>query len=86
LLLRKILQGNAETAVIDAYFAEDLVEPPAFPTFIRKRLSAVADVNGDGKMEIVFESGYYEGSSSILVEYVNDDLGPINVLSAGCGA
>jgi hypothetical protein len=86
LLLRKIVQGNVETAVIDAYFAEDLVEPPPFPTFIWKRLSAVADLNGDGKMEIVFESGYYEGSSTILVEYANDDLGPINVLSAGCGA
>jgi amidase len=37
-------------------------------------------------MEIAFTSADYEGSSTILIEYVNDYLGPVNVLSVGCGA
>ncbi|MFQ5558174.1 MAG: hypothetical protein ACE5GB_11800 [Acidimicrobiales bacterium] len=50
------------------------------------RFAAVADLNGDGRMEIAYTDQYYEGSSTIVVEYVDDDLGPVEVLSVGCGA
>ncbi len=85
LILRKIVQGEVQTAII----ADRIVEEPAVEGSIialdTVRFTAVADFNGDGKMDIAYTSQYYEGSSTHLVEYVNDDLGPVEVLSVGCG-
>jgi hypothetical protein len=49
-------------------------------------VGTVADLNGDGKMEIVVDSAYYEGLGVEVWEYVNDDLGPVPRVSVGCGA
>ena len=85
LLLRKIVQGDVQTAII----ADFIIEPPVVEGSIialdTLRFTTVADFNGDGKMEIAYTSQYYEGSSTHLVEYVNDDLGPVEVLAVGCG-
>ncbi len=34
----------------------------------RNQVAAVLDLNGDGKMEIVIESGYYEGGATLVIE------------------
>ena len=50
------------------------------------RLIAVADLNGDNRMEVTAQYGYYEGSSTHVLEYINDIEGLQEVLVVGCGA
>ena len=45
----------------------------------------MADLNGDGRMELAVDSRYYEGAGTIIYDYIDDDLGPWEVLSVGCG-
>lgn len=45
-------------------------------------LSAIADLNGDGRMEIALYSAYYEGSSTDVIEI--NGATPKGVLSCGC--
>ncbi len=50
----------------------------------RFRVLGVADLNGDGRMEVVVHSWYYEGAGAIVFEYDGTSLN--DVLSTGCGA
>jgi hypothetical protein len=45
-------------------------------------LSAIADLNGDGRMEIALYSAYYEGSSSDIFELSGTQFKA--VLGCGC--
>jgi hypothetical protein len=45
-------------------------------------ISAIADLNGDGRMELALYSAYYEGSSSDIFELNGTKLTP--VLGCGC--
>jgi hypothetical protein len=49
-------------------------------------MGAVADLNGDGKMEMVLNSAFFEGFAVSVWEYVDDDLGPLQVMTTGCGS
>ena len=80
-LLRKVIEGNVETAILNF---ETGFEPDSI-YFPRGRLAGFADLNGDSKMEILTQNDYYEGSAVVAWEYVNDDLGPVEILSTGCG-
>jgi hypothetical protein len=80
--LRKLVDGDVQTAILGRFVAE---EPGPF-NWVRYELSAVADLNGDGRMEIVIGGPVWEGSFLSAYEYMNDDLGPVEVLSCGCGA
>ncbi len=80
-LLRKIIEGEWQTAILETSIAE-----PGSPYILSHSVAAVADLNGDGKMEIVIDAAYYEGSGSVAYEYVDDDLGVQSVLNGGCGA
>lgn len=80
--LRKLVDGDVQTAILGRFVAE---EPGPF-FWVRYEVSAVADLNGDGKMEIVIGGPVWEGSFLGVYEYQNDDLGPVEVLSCGCGA
>ena len=48
------------------------------------RLSAVADLNGDGRMEVVIGLMYYEGSSTFVIEFNDDKESFTQVLYVGC--
>lgn len=85
LILRKIVDVEVQTAIIASYIVEEPVVEGSIIALDTLRFTAVADFNGDGKMEIAYTNQYYEGSSTHLVEYVNDDLGPVEVLAVGCG-
>lgn len=50
----------------------------------RFRVIAVADLNGDGRMEVAVHSWYYEGASVELFEYDGATLIP--ALGEGCGS
>ena len=83
--LQKVVQGDVATSVI----GESVVLEPAegeTPFVLSFSVAAVADMNGDSRMEIILDSSYYEGVAVEVWEYVNDDIGPMAQVSAGCGA
>jgi len=80
-LLRKSIEGEWQTAILETSLAE-----PDSPYILSHSVAAVADLNGDGKMEVVIDAAYYEGAGSVAYEYVDDDLGAQLVLNGGCGA
>lgn len=80
-VLRKMIEGEWQTAILETSIGE-----PDSPYVLSHSIAAIADLNGDGKMEIAVDAAYYEGSGSAAYEYINDDLGPKPVLGGGCGA
>jgi hypothetical protein len=55
-----------------------------FAVIDRFRVLDVADLNGDGRMEVVIHAWFYEGASVILYEYDGTTL--TEVLATGCGS
>lgn len=80
--LRKVVQGEAQTAVL----GDSIVINPEGAWLLGYTIGAVADLNGDGKMEIVLDTADLEGFGIAIWEYANDDLGPIQIMQTGCGA
>lgn len=86
-LLRKIINGKAQTTLIEGDFypqAKTFNAPSVF------KILGAFDVNGDGKMEIVTKGRYYEGDSTVVYT-VNANrstkvLKVQDVLGDGCGA
>ncbi|MCP4084188.1 MAG: hypothetical protein GY745_03915 [Actinomycetia bacterium] len=82
-LLRTVVDEVVQTAVLGESLVLDATDPGLF---VRYRLSTLADLNGDAKLEVVTTSTYYEGAGTSVWEYINDELGPTVVMSAACGA
>jgi hypothetical protein len=57
----------------------------SFEVLERYRILDVADLNGDGRMEVLVHAWYYEGASVIVYTY-DDDGELTEVLATGCGA
>lgn len=80
--LRKVIEGEVQTAILG-----DTVVLDDSGTFSGSyTIGGVADLNGDGKMEVILDGAFFEGFSVSVFEYVNDDLGPVLVLQVGCGS
>jgi hypothetical protein len=79
--LRKVIDGTAQNAILGVSVTPD---ETSFITGFS--IGAVADLSGDGKMEIVLSSAYYEGLGVEVWEYVDDDLGPTPRIGVGCGS
>ena len=79
-LLRKIVGGKAENIVLNGDFVTKNIEFGAPHKF---EISSIADLNGDGRMEIVVFGQYYEGAFAEVYE-INGNK-PAKVLEAGCG-
>ena len=85
-ILRRLIEGEVQTAILGFFTVGDDFDPTTdAPYIVVYRVAAVADLNGDGRMEIAVNDRYYEGSGTIVYDYVNDDLGPVPVLNVGCG-
>ena len=82
IFMRKTVQNQVQTAIL----GDSVITDPENAFLISFSVGTVADLNGDGKMEIVVDSAYYEGLGVEVWEYVNDDLGPVPRVSVGCGA
>lgn len=82
-LLRRVVNDAAVTTVV----AESVPDPdPAATPFIQShRVSAIADLNDDGRMELVLEGRYYEGIGVTVHELQPDGTMP-TVIGSGCGA
>ena len=81
-IMRKLIEGEVQTAILGFY---EVPADAVGPYIVVYRIAAVADLNGDGRMEIATNDFYYEGGGSVIRDYINDDLGPWEVLNVGCG-
>jgi hypothetical protein len=81
-LIRKIIAGKVKNIMLDGDFINKNIDFGAPSTFW---MSAVIDLNGDGKMELVQNASYYEGSGSAVYQLVNGAPVEIKILGAGCG-
>jgi hypothetical protein len=81
--IRGTVQGDVQTAIIGESVVVSEDQLPLVNAF---SIGAVADLSGDGKMEIVLSSAYYEGLGVEVWEWIDSDQGPAPQISAGCGA
>ena len=79
-LIRKISGKKVEEILLDGDFIKKRVEFGAPSAY---KISAIADLNGDGKMEIVVYGEYYEGAFSSVYEISGGKV--VKVLETGCG-
>lgn len=78
-LLRKTVDGKTRNILIEGEFftKPDYYDPPN-----TREILAVADLNGDGRMEIVLDTHYYEGNWKQVFEIEGTKL--LKVLEASC--
>ncbi len=79
-LLRKIDKGKGRDILLSGDFIDKDLE---FGAPNRHEVSAIADLDGDGNMEIVIYGEYYEGSWAEV--YKMKGIEPLKVLETGCG-
>jgi len=79
-LVRKIVNGKAQNLLLVGDIITKITgdEPPN-----EYQISAIADLNGDGRMEIVVASSYYEGDSAGVYEIKANKF--VKVLENDCG-
>ena len=79
LLQRKTVNGRVQNILIEGEFftKSDYYDPPN-----ERKILAVADLNGDGQMEIVLDTFYYEGNWKKVFEMKNGKLS--KVLEVSC--
>ncbi len=81
-LLRKIINGKVQTIFVTGEFYPKNTGDYDGNFF---EISSILDLNGDGKMEVVIYSSYYEGSSSSVFDLNGSKPTEIKQLTAGCG-
>jgi hypothetical protein len=79
-LLRRVIAGKLQTQVIAGEVHPDAKHFNA-PNYYD--VTAVLDLNGDGKMEVIVHSGYYEGGSTTIYRCEPDKIKPL--LTVECG-
>jgi hypothetical protein len=79
-LLRKIVNKKVQNILVWGEFITKKEELPPPNVY---EITGIADLNGDGKMEIVADSAYYEGASQTVFEIQGNK--PVAVLEVGCG-
>lgn len=80
-LLRKVVGGAVQTIQLLGEYYPAADENNVVGT---NRLMAVLDLNGDGRLEMVVGSDYYEGASTLVFELQGQAVA--QVLAVGCGA
>ena len=79
--LRRVLDGKVVTQILDGEFYPKSME---FNAPNVHRVGAVLDLDGDGKMEIVLHSQYYEGGATTAWKVGAKKA--VKVMEVGCGA
>jgi hypothetical protein len=81
--LRRVVDERLITTVVEEYVP--VARPEETPFITSQRVAAVADLNGDGRMELALAGRYYEGAGVNFHELKGDGTIP-EVLRSGCGA
>jgi hypothetical protein len=81
-LIRKMVAGKVKTILLGGEFVTKGFPFGAPNTYW---VSAVMDLNGDGKLEIVHNASYYEGSGTAVYQMIKGSPVEIKVLGAACG-
>ncbi|GGN32849.1 hypothetical protein [Deinococcus daejeonensis] len=88
LLLRAVVNGKVMTTVLGEHIAPlkpwDPGSSDPMPMATLHRLAGVADLNGDGRMELVLYGAYYEGSGFSVQQWTPAGLQG-TPLESGCG-
>ena len=87
-LLRRVVAGKVQTQLVEGEFYPKAYktkndEDASFDAPNAYNVVAVLDLDGDGKMEIVIHSRYYEGETTTI--YRCDPSKCEQLLSVGCG-
>ena len=80
-ILRRVVDGDVQTKVVAGEVCAKPNESVAPNVY---NLAAVLDLNGDGKLEVIVHSFYYEGNQTTIYRCEPDKIEP--VLSVECGA
>jgi FG-GAP repeat protein len=88
-LLRRVVAGKVETQLVEGEFYPKAYRTPtaddaSFNAPNAYKVIAVLDLDGDGKLEVVVASQYYEGAATII--YRCDPKKVEALLSVACGA
>jgi hypothetical protein len=79
-MIERVVDGQTKTELVDGEFYPEAKSDSAPNRF---EIAALLDLNGDGKIDIVLRSAYYEGDEISVYEY--RPMGAKKVLSVGCG-
>jgi hypothetical protein len=80
-LLRRVVDRKVKTQLVEGEFYPKGKE---FSAPNRYRVLAVLDLDGDGKMEVILDSQYYEGGATTIYRCTPAKIEEL--LSTGCGA
>ena len=83
-LLAIDVQTRATETILLSTVDQDAEDDGTFGLIERYRVLDVADLNGDGRMEVLVHAWYYEGAAVLVYSY--DGTGFTEVLATGCGA
>ena len=82
-MLRKVTKNGVKDFMVDGNIFKSGQDNGGAPN--RYEISSIADLNGDGKMEVIIYSEYYEGAGTGAFEMRGGKLELIKELQAGCG-
>ncbi|MEK7724671.1 MAG: hypothetical protein AAB336_10010 [Acidobacteriota bacterium] len=83
ILLRKTVKGKPQNILIEGdFYTSKLLRSGEYPMPSVREIAAIADLNGDGKMEFVLREIYYEGNRTAVFEIKNGKL--VKVLESEC--
>jgi hypothetical protein len=75
---------RADATVVDEVLFQHVVQSPVeYPSLDRARVFSIADVNGDGVMEVAVGISHWEGASVGVHEFRDGELH--QVMGSGCG-
>lgn len=79
-----VLHEDGRTSVVHQSVVTINPDEPGVPARLLLKITAVADLNGDGSLEVVVSSRYYEGGGTHVYSF--DGGRPQLILEDGCGA
>ncbi|MFB9992910.1 hypothetical protein ACFFLM_13125 [Deinococcus oregonensis] len=84
-LVREALSSGVKTSVLGERIFKAAPLPDAFPEMLTQRIGAVADLNGDGSMEVLVDDYVHEGEGTVVWQSSAGTAGMKRVLEWGCG-
>jgi hypothetical protein len=79
--MRRVVAGKVQTQIIGGEFYPKAEENGAPNTY---EIAGLLDLDGDGKLEVILRTAYYEGGGTQIWQLRKDQL--VQVLAVECGA